>query len=64
MTRPFETMEKFAVLCAQGARQFGDDPAAIATYIEGEIRRLPEPERRELRQTLSLIISKADIRSQ
>ena len=55
MTHRVEPMDKFAELCAEGAKRFGDDPAAITSFVETEISRLPESEQRQLKYTLSLL---------
>ena len=48
-------MDKFVELCAEGANRFGDDPAAITSFVETEISKLPESEQRQLTYALSLL---------
>jgi hypothetical protein len=55
MTHRVEPMDKLVELCAEGAKRFGDDPAAIATFVETEINRLPESEQHQLKYALSLL---------
>ncbi|MBB3593954.1 hypothetical protein FHX08_004357 [Rhizobium sp. BK529] len=55
MTDPVDPMTTFVALCAEGARRFGDDPRAIANFVENEIARLSQTERRQLKEQLTLL---------
>ena len=48
-------MTKLLALCAEGARRYGDDPQAIANFVEREIDLLPLGEQRILRCQLLLL---------
>lgn len=55
MTDPVDPMATIIALCAEGARRFGDDPRAIASFIENEIARLSKTEQRQLKEQLTLL---------
>lgn len=55
MTDPANPMATIIALCAEGARRFGDDPRAIASFVENEIARLSEREQRQLKEQLTLL---------
>jgi hypothetical protein len=48
-------MEKLVALCVEGVRRFGDDPHAIANFIELEIARLPNAEQSKIRGQMTLL---------
>jgi hypothetical protein len=55
MTGLANPMATIIALCAEGARRFGDDPRAIASFVENEIARLSETEQRQLKEQLTLL---------
>ncbi|MGR9173173.1 hypothetical protein [Rhizobium sp. KDH_Rht_773_N] len=55
MTDPADPMATIIALCAEGARRFGDDPRAIASFVEHEISLMSETERRQLKEQLTLL---------
>ena len=55
MTDPMKAVRDMATLAAEGALRFGDDPKAIAAFIEAEIAKLPAAERTALQQGLQMI---------
>ncbi|MGE6743655.1 hypothetical protein ACQKGC_25590 [Allorhizobium pseudoryzae] len=55
MTSPIRPIDKLIALCAEAARQFGDDPSAIADFVDAGIKELPKPEQRQLREQLALL---------
>ncbi|MBB3659868.1 hypothetical protein FHX15_005136 [Rhizobium sp. BK650] len=55
MTDPADPMATIVALCAEGARRFGDDPQAIASFVESEIGRLFQTEQRQLKEQLTLL---------
>jgi hypothetical protein len=59
MTDLADPIETIVALSVEGARRYGDDPRAIADFIEGEISRRSEAERRRLRQGLALLTENA-----
>lgn len=55
MTSPNCPIEKLIALCAEGAKQFGDNPRAIADFVEAGISQLPDAEQRQVRHQLALL---------
>ena len=55
MIDPTKAMRDIATLAAEGARRFGDDPKAIIAFIEAEIAKLSEDERKAIDQGLRLV---------
>ncbi len=55
MTDPANPMATIIALCAEGARRFGDDPRAIADFVEHEIALMSETEQRRLKEQLTLL---------
>ncbi|MCF1449825.1 hypothetical protein FS815_23840 [Agrobacterium vitis] len=55
-------IEKLIELCAEGAKQFGDNPRAIADFVESGISQLPQAEQRQVRHQLALLTDQSELR--
>jgi len=60
MTTPTSPIELLKSWCHEAVCEFGDDWPRIQRYIQAKLSELPEPDRKNVTQSISLVLARQD----